>query len=83
MITMTATEVSRSFAHVLDEVQHGETVIVTRGGKRIATIGPTEAANGARVLNLLDAHRADEEYARDVRAARDAVRLDDPVWLDD
>jgi antitoxin (DNA-binding transcriptional repressor) of toxin-antitoxin stability system len=34
--TMTATEVSRSFSDVLDLVENGETVFITRGKKVIA-----------------------------------------------
>lgn len=33
MKTMSASEVSRNFASVLDKVSKGETVVVTRGGK--------------------------------------------------
>ncbi|PJE94142.1 hypothetical protein CUT44_27990 [Streptomyces carminius] len=32
---MTATEVSRNFASVLDQIEQGETVIITRGGRRL------------------------------------------------
>ncbi len=34
---MTATEASRSFAALLDEAERGNTVVLTRGGRRIAT----------------------------------------------
>jgi prevent-host-death family protein len=44
MKVMTATEASRSFAVVLDEAERGETIVVTRGGKRIAVIGPAPTA---------------------------------------
>lgn len=77
--TVTATEASRSFAALLDQVERGETVVVTRGGKRIASIGPASSGNGAEVLALL-AHDVDEDFAADVAAARDAVTSEDPVW---
>lgn len=41
MRTMTATEAARSFAAVLDLAEHGETIVVIRGGRRVATISPT------------------------------------------
>ncbi len=68
--TVTATEASRSFAALLDEVEKGQTVIVTRGGRRIATIGPTTNGNGAEVLALLQSSHADEEFAADLRGPR-------------
>jgi prevent-host-death family protein len=40
MRTVTATEASRSFAALLDEVEAGQAVVVTRGGRRIASISP-------------------------------------------
>lgn len=77
--TVTATEASRSFAALLDEVERGETVVVTRGGKRIASIGPASVGNGAAVLALLT-HDVDEDFAADVAAARDAVTSEGPAW---
>ena len=80
MRTVTATEASRSFAALLDEVENGESVIVTRGGRRIACIGPATAGNGREVVELLTAGLADAEFAADVAAARDAVSLEGPTW---
>lgn len=51
--TVTATEASRSFAALLDEVEAGGTVVVTRGERRVAAIGPATAGNGSDVLELL------------------------------
>ncbi len=79
MRTVTATEASRSFAALLDEVERGETVVVTRGGKRIASIGPASVGNGADVLALLG-HDVDEDFAANVAAATDAVVLEGPAW---
>lgn len=80
MHTVTATEASRSFAALLDEAERGETVIITRGGRRIATIGPAKASNGAEFLALLASNKPDEYFEPDVRAARDAVLLEGPAW---
>jgi len=80
MRTVTATEASRSFAALLDEAERGQTVVVTRGGRRIASIGPATASNGAEVLALLASDAVDEDFAADVLAARDAVDLEGPVW---
>ena len=80
MRTLTATEASRSFASLLDEAERGETVIVTRGGRRIATIGPANVSNGVEFLALLASNVADEGFACDVLAGREAVILEGPAW---
>lgn len=76
---MTATEASRSFASLLDAVEHGETVVITRGGKRIASLGPAPVGNGASVRALL-AGVPDAGFAADVASARTAVELDAVAW---
>jgi prevent-host-death family protein len=78
--TVTATEASRSFAALLDEAERGQTVVVTRGGRRIASIGPANASNGAEVIALLASNAVDEDFAADVLAARDDVDLGGPAW---
>lgn len=80
MRTVTATEASRNFASLLDDAERGQTVVVTRGGRRIATIGPATAGNGADVIALLSRTAADENFGAHVRAARDAVSLEGPAW---
>ncbi|MET8333010.1 type II toxin-antitoxin system Phd/YefM family antitoxin [Streptosporangium canum] len=75
MKVMTATEASRSFATVLDEAERGETIMVTRGGKQIAMIGPAPAAPGRMVKAFLtrSAGTLDADFEADVVAAREAV----------
>lgn len=80
MRTVTATEASRSFAALLDEAERGQTVVVTRGGRRIALIGPAATSNGVEVRALLSSNAVDEDFAADVLAARDAVALEGPAW---
>jgi len=80
MRTVTATEASRSFAAILDDAERGQVVVVTRGGRRIATIGPAKASNGAEVLALLNANATDDDFAADVRAARDIAEFEGPAW---
>ena len=79
MRTVTATEASRSFAALLDEVERGGTVVVTRGGKRVASIGPASYGNGAEVMALLS-HDLDGDFAADIAVARGAVTLEAPAW---
>jgi prevent-host-death family protein len=72
---MTATEAARNFATVLDEAERGETIVVTRGGKRIAMIGPAPTAPGRMVKAFLarSAGTLDPGFAADVAAARESV----------
>jgi prevent-host-death family protein len=72
MKVMTATEASRSFATVLDAAERGETIVVTRGGRRIAMIGPAPTAPGRMIKDFL-ARRAGtlaDDFETDVAAAR-------------
>lgn len=70
---MTATEVSRNFASVLDRAEHGETIVITRGGRRLATLGPASAGNGAALKEFLADHRPDPAFAEDVAATRNLL----------
>lgn len=80
MVMMTAFEVSRSFASVLDQVERGATIVVTRGGKRLATIAPAATANGTALADFLADRLGamDESFAEDVLGSRDLPILDDP-----
>ena len=80
MRTVTATEASRSFAALLDAAEQGQTVVITRGGRRIASLGPAAASNGTEFLALVAAGAVDDDFAADVSRARDAVTLDGPSW---
>ncbi|WP_222107739.1 type II toxin-antitoxin system Phd/YefM family antitoxin [[Actinomadura] parvosata] len=71
---MTAAEVARSFAEVLREAERGETIVVTRGGKRVAVITSAPAAQGRAVKAFLarSASRVDTGFEADVAAVREA-----------
>jgi prevent-host-death family protein len=81
MRNVTATEASRSFAALLDSVEGGETVVVTRGGRRVATITPAVAANGHHLLDILG-QQADDTFQSDVLAVREATETRDSSWPD-
>lgn len=77
MRLMTATEASRGFAAVLDSVEHGETIVVTRGGRRIAVIGPVPPGNGAALNDVLRQFGPDGDFAATaVATARVLVTTD-------
>lgn len=48
MRTVTAADANRQFSSVLREVAQGETFTVVSRGKPVATIAPTQAADGQR-----------------------------------
>jgi prevent-host-death family protein len=82
MKTLTATEAARNFSTVLDEVEHGETIIVTRGGRTVATIGPAPACPGRVLKDVLRRHRPDEGWAEDLRKVREFAVGEDRAWPD-
>lgn len=82
---MSASEAARRFSAVLDGAEHGETVVITRGGRRVAMIVPAPRANGRAVAKVLARWRgrlgADEEFAANVVAAGAvSTVLDSDPW---
>jgi len=85
---MSATEVARNFSSVLDSVESGETVIITRGGHRIATVTPAPRANGAAVAEVLrkwqDNPALDDAWVANIAEARRTMNaggeLDRDPW---
>lgn len=61
MRIVTATEAWRRFSALLDEAERGETFVVTRGGRRVAT--PSPSANGGAVADFF---RSWADYTADV-----------------
>jgi len=90
MKEMSATEVARNFSAVLDSVENGETVVITRGGHRVATVAPAPRANGAALAELLrkwqDNPALDDTWAANVAEVRKmmnaAGELDRDPWQD-
>ncbi|GAA1905722.1 hypothetical protein GCM10009716_14550 [Streptomyces sodiiphilus] len=81
---MTATEVSRNFASVLDRAERGETIVITRGGRRLATLAPAPPGNGAGIRDFLMSFQVDEEFGTDVLSARDGLTDEmSATWHDD
>lgn len=54
MRTITATEASRNFKKLLDAVEGGESVAITRGGETVAEIGPKRRRTGKDLFEALD-----------------------------
>ncbi|HEX5200888.1 type II toxin-antitoxin system Phd/YefM family antitoxin [Paractinoplanes rhizophilus] len=84
MRTMTATEASRNFSDLLDAIEQGETVTITRGNHPVAEIGPARRRTGSDLrAALADVPPPDDRFAEDIAAA---VALLDPErgdpWAD-
>ena len=77
MREMSASEASRNFSTVLDQAEHGETIVVTRARRRVALIVPAPRANGGALLDVFRRWRGepglDGEFAANVSAARSAA----------
>src|SRR2546423_10444464 len=83
MPRMTATEAARNFSDLLNRVAAGEEFELTRSGAPVATIGPPKAqlVSAGRFRELMaSAPRPDEDFARDVRAARESVGPPREPW---
>src|SRR5487761_1434740 len=69
MITVTATQAARNFANLLDAVEHGETVVVTRDGVPVGRLTPERRTSADRLKAVLRDQPADPGFADDLLAA--------------
>ena len=82
---MSASEVARRFSVVLDGAEHGETVVITRGGRQVAMLVPAPRTNGAAVLDVFRRWSGrvplGDTFEADVAAARGLpAELDGDPW---
>jgi prevent-host-death family protein len=85
MRTMTATEASRKFSELLDAIERGETIRITRGNRPIAEIGPARRRTGADLhAALAGLPPPDDKFVEDIKATLSLVtsEMSDP-WSDD
>lgn len=84
MREMTTSEVSRNLSAVLDEAERGETIAVTRSGRRVALIVPAPRANAAALDEVFrrwaDTGVVDDEFVAAVGAVREFVGVDGDPW---
>ena len=81
---MTATEASRKFSDLLDAIERGETITITRGHHVIAEIRPARRRTGADLrAALADVPPPDDKFAADISDALALVTAEgaDP-WAD-
>lgn len=73
---MTATEASRNFSGLLDLIEAGETIRITRGNEPIAEVGPARRRTGADLeaaLAAADLPTLDEDLESDIAQALSLV----------
>jgi len=78
---MTATEASRNFSELLDAIERGETVTITRGHHAVAEIMPARRRTGADLRAALEETAPpDDRFAADIASALAMVSSegDDP-----
>jgi antitoxin (DNA-binding transcriptional repressor) of toxin-antitoxin stability system len=70
MRTITATEASRNFSELLDAIERGETVTITRGHHAVAEMTPAPRRTGADLRAALKRiPPPDDRFAADIAAA--------------
>jgi prevent-host-death family protein len=81
MRRVTATEAARRFSDVLDAVERrGETFVIERRGRAVASIGPAAALSGRRLKDLLRVHRVDRAWSNELRELRAGLAPEERHW---
>lgn len=84
MRTISATEASRKFSDLLDAIERGETVTVTRGNRPVAEIHPARRRTGRDLrVALAEVSPPDERFETDIAEALAYVTTDGTdAWAD-
>jgi antitoxin (DNA-binding transcriptional repressor) of toxin-antitoxin stability system len=83
MKQLSATDASRRFSEVLDSVERsGESFVVMRHGRAVATIGPTIGGAGKALKDVLRANRPDGAWADELRELREGLEPVTDPWHD-
>ena len=83
MKQLSATDASRRFSEVLDSVERsGESFVVMRHGRAVATIGPTSGGAGKALKEALRANRPDDAWASELRELREGLEPVTDPWHD-
>jgi antitoxin (DNA-binding transcriptional repressor) of toxin-antitoxin stability system len=80
---VSATEAARQFSDLLDQVERdGETFVVERRGRAVASIAPAAAVSGRTVKELLRSQPPDPTWVRELAELRGLVESEDRRWND-
>jgi len=68
MIEITAAEAeARGLSSLLDEIERsGDTLVITRDGRRIATVEPAQGGSGKTLKEIMRRHDLDPDFGRDI-----------------
>lgn len=81
MEDLSATEAARHFSELLDAIEHrGETFVISRRGRPVARIGPTAAAIGRTVKEILRTQPPDTSWAAELVDLRAQLAVEDRRW---
>lgn len=83
MRTITATEASRGFSDLLDAVERGETITITRNGTPVAMFGPPRRRTGRDLDAALGPSRLDDDFEKDIAKGLSILTSPNMPWLDD
>lgn len=79
MRNLSATEASRRFSELLDAIEAGETVIISRGNRPIAEIRPVAMRTGRALREALAGTTPpDEDFASSIATAISELTFDEP-----
>lgn len=83
MKQLSATDASRRFSEVLDDVERsGESYVVVRHGRAVATIGPAEGGTGRALKEVLLSIPPDGAWADEVKELREEMGPVTDPWHD-
>lgn len=82
MKEISATEASRNFSKLLDEVEQGKDFSIMRGGKIVARLEPNRGKTGADLTALLERRGPDPELADLIEEGQRAVIDQEPRFFD-
>lgn len=80
---LSATEAARRFSELLDRVeQGGESYVVVRHGRAVATIGPAAGGTGKALKDALRVNRPDPAWAGELDELRESLGPATDPWHD-
>ena len=81
MRRVSATDAARRFSDLLDQVEpDGETFVVERRGRAVASIAPAAAVSGRTLKELLRSQGPDPAWVEELAELRRSVAGEDPRW---
>jgi antitoxin (DNA-binding transcriptional repressor) of toxin-antitoxin stability system len=81
MRRLSATEAARRFSSLLDQVERdGETFVVERRGRAVASISPAAAVSGRVVKDLLRAQAEDPDWLKELAELRGSLEPEERRW---